>query len=484
MTGRLLEGTPFGPYTIEGLIAAGGMGQVYAARHNVYGSTIALKVLHPTLHADEGWRARFNEEGLVGTQLKHPNVLSARELVHADGRIALVFDLVPGGQTLEKVVSREFRDGLDLVPALAVFLKILQGMDYLHGKGIVHGDLKPENVMIEGDFRRAMSWIPRVTDFGTVALIANPVEIDGRPAVVATPRYASPEHLYGVDQIEVRSDIYCLALILHFLLSGRHASNAQNVREAAERVMLPVPIVNLVEHPPVLIDMFKRATAIDPGERFETVRQLALAVRGVLNAVGAELALPDVAADLATEVDEEREKARQAANRTARQSSVSQLPTEPDPRIKTSERRPEAGHPDAAQAEPSSATIQLQGASSQRSPLGASFDEPEGESFGDLPPSVGDTTGDFVQVPPESAVSRNATPPPAQTRAVPLGRDGRTKTSAALDPRAAKPISEAARHQLSEPQTSGRSPALIGAVVAVIAIVSLLAALGLAALSR
>jgi serine/threonine protein kinase len=311
MSDRQADGTSFGPYIIEGLIAGGGMGQVYAARHSVFGSTVALKVLHPALHADEGWRARFNEEGLVGTQLKHPHVLSARELVHNDGRIALVVDLVPGGQTLEKVITREFRDGLPLVVGLQVFLKILQGIDYLHGKTIVHGDLKPENVMIEGDYRKAETWVPKVADFGTVALIANPVEIDGRPAVVATPRYASPEHLLGVDQIEVRSDIYALGLILHFLLTGRHASNAQSVREAADRVGLPVPIVNLVDQPEALIAVFKRATAIEPQERYGTVRELALAVRGILDAVGAELDVPDVAADLATEVDEERAKLKQ-----------------------------------------------------------------------------------------------------------------------------------------------------------------------------
>lgn len=330
MSERLTDGTVFGTYTIEGLIAGGGMGQVYAARHNIYGSAVALKVLHPALHADKGWQERFNEEGLVGTQLKHPHVLSARELVHNEGRIALVVDLVPGGQTLEKVIAREFRDGLALVPALQVFLKILQGMDYLHTKGIVHGDLKPENVMIEGDFRKPETWIPKVTDFGTVALIANPVEIDGRPAVVATPRYASPEHLYGVDRIVVRSDVYCLGLILHFLLSGRHASNAQNVREAAERVMLPVPIVNLVDQPEVLVEVFKRSTSLDMDDRFPTVRGLALAIRSVLDAIGAELDLPDVAADLATEVDEERAKQRTRLGRT----SASQAQTEADPRMK------------------------------------------------------------------------------------------------------------------------------------------------------
>ena len=141
MSERLADGTTFGSYTVQGIIAGGGMGQVYAASHEVYGSTVALKVLHASLHSDEGWRHRFNEEGLVGTQLKHPHVLSARELVEDRGRIALVIDLVPGGQTLEKVIAREFPQGLSIAQTAQVFLGIVQGIDYLHGKGIVHGDL-------------------------------------------------------------------------------------------------------------------------------------------------------------------------------------------------------------------------------------------------------------------------------------------------------------------------------------------------------
>ena len=100
------------------------------------------------------------------------------------------------------------------------------------------------------------------------------------------PRYASPEHLLGVDKIEPVSDIYCLGLILHFLLTGRHASNAQTVREAAERVMLPVPIVNLVDQPESLIAVFQKSTTRDPDERIPSCRELALALRQVLDEVG------------------------------------------------------------------------------------------------------------------------------------------------------------------------------------------------------
>jgi eukaryotic-like serine/threonine-protein kinase len=230
---------------VEGLVASGGMGQVYAARHEVYGSVCALKVLHRRLHEDEGWRKRFNAEGLIGTQLKHPHVLSAREMVEHDGRVAIVMDLVKGGQTLEKIIGRDHQRGMPLTDALTLFLGIVQGIDYLHDKEIIHGDLKPENVLIEGDPRKPSAWFPKVTDFGTVGLVAHPVIIDGRAAVVATPRYASPEHMRGVDQLEVRSDVYCLGLLLHYLVTGQHCSNARTVREAAAFVLDDIPLVGV-----------------------------------------------------------------------------------------------------------------------------------------------------------------------------------------------------------------------------------------------
>jgi len=302
---RLGVGFQFGTYTVQGLIGRGGMGQVYAAKDSIYGNTVALKVLHPELHSDDGWRSRFNEEGLVGTRLKHPHVLSARELVENDGRIALVLDLVQGGQTVEKIIHREFKQGLPLAAALDLFLKILQGIDYLHEKHVVHGDIKPENIMINGSAREPDKWVPLVTDFGTVALIANPVQIEGRPAVVATPRYASPEHLLGVDRIEVRSDVYCLGLILHFLVTGKHTSNARNIREAVSRVVADVPTDALRSQPESLVTVFAKATSRSPLRRYANVREFALAIRDVLDELGIQLGLEDVQSEFATEIENE-----------------------------------------------------------------------------------------------------------------------------------------------------------------------------------
>ncbi|MFT4625059.1 MAG: serine/threonine protein kinase [Myxococcota bacterium] len=326
----LSGGDAFGDYTIEGLIATGGMGAVYAARNRVYGTAVALKVLHERFHRDPDWQRRFNHEGVVGERLKHPHILSARELVVHDDRVALVLDLVRGGQTLGKVVARDWPQGLPPDAGLLVFRAVVEGVEYLHGKGVVHGDLKPANILLEGPLREPARWTPRVTDFGTVGLIADPVVIDGQIAVVATPQYATPEHMWGVDRIEPRSDIFALGLLLHFLLTGRHASPARSTQEALTVLEKPLSLTGMVDQRQEVRDLAVRCLALDPADRPQTCRELALEVRTLLDALGVRLEVEDLDAELATEVDEDRAAWRRQKGRP---DAVPQLspPTAYDP---------------------------------------------------------------------------------------------------------------------------------------------------------
>ena len=173
--------------------------------------------------------------------------------------------------------------------------------------------------------------MPRLTDFGTVALISDPVLIDGRPAVVATPRYASPEHLWGVDHLEVRSDIYCLGLLLHFLLTARHASTAGSVPEASEVVRSPLSVMNIIDQPEAVLELFRRCTSVDPDQRFASCDALGMAVRDVLEGLGITLKLDDIKADLATEIMEEQAEQQKAHQRRAKGlPSLEAEPIEPD----------------------------------------------------------------------------------------------------------------------------------------------------------
>jgi serine/threonine protein kinase len=278
------------------------MGDVYVVRHAVYGSTAALKVLHAELTDDPDWRLRFDEEALVGQRLKHPYVVAARELVVCDRRVGLVMDLVPGARSLARMIETGHRGGLPTELALRLFLSIVEAVEYAHDHGVVHGDLKPENILIDGDLREPGAWTPRVCDFGTVALIAKPVLLEGRPAVVASPRYASPEHLLGVSELRMSSDLFALGLVLSFILTGRHLSPARSVEEAAVWLSGDGGVVDLVDLPATVRALVGACTARDPAARPASIRDLALRVRRSLDDLGCNVVLEDVGADVATEL--------------------------------------------------------------------------------------------------------------------------------------------------------------------------------------
>lgn len=292
-------GSVFGQYAVKTFIAGGGIGQVYAATHTIYGSNVALKVLHPDLYRNAAWRERLSDEGVIGKGLKHPNVLTTREIVEHDGRMALVLDLARGASTLHRVIRREFSTGMPTELALRLMLGVLQGVEYAHQQGVIHGDIKPENIMLQDLDRAQSEWSALVTDFGTASLIVNPVLVDGAVAVVASPRYASPEHLEGVDALIEASDIFSLGLLLHYLLTGAHASPAKNVDEALAYVQEPLEISKLIDQPRLVMSVFRRAVALKPEERYASCREMALGIRSVIDALGAEFE-DDIEADIPT----------------------------------------------------------------------------------------------------------------------------------------------------------------------------------------
>ena len=308
-------GSVFGQYVVKTFIAGGGIGQVYAATHAVYGSNVALKVLHPDLYRDAAWRERLSDEGVIGKGLKHPNVLTTREIVEHDGRMALVLDLARGASTLYRVIQREFSTGMPTELALRLMLGVLQGVEYAHQQAVIHGDIKPENIMLQDLNRTQSEWSALVTDFGTASLIVNPVLIDGAAAVVASPRYASPEHLEGVDALVEASDIFSLGLLLHYLLTGTHASPAKNVEEALAYVQEPLEIARLVDQPRLVMSVFSRAVALKPEERYASCREMALGIRAVIDALGAEFE-DDIEADIPTVImgDESEEVSLEQAD--------------------------------------------------------------------------------------------------------------------------------------------------------------------------
>ena len=173
-----------GRYTIEELVGSGGMSSVYRAHDEQLERDVALKVLHSSYLEDEDAVERFRREARSVAQLSHPNVVTIIDRGEEDGHQFIVFEYVPGN-TLKDYLAR--RGPLAPGEALSLAVEIGKGLAYAHRHGIVHRDVKPQNVVINGD------GLPKVTDFGIARSVDVEKGVTQTGTVVGTSDYIAPE---------------------------------------------------------------------------------------------------------------------------------------------------------------------------------------------------------------------------------------------------------------------------------------------------
>ena len=251
-----------GRYSIERELGRGGMGIVLLARDVALDRPVAIKLLPPHLAANPGDRDRFLKEARTAAGLSHPNIVPIH-LVEARGEQVFFVMGYVDGETLRERVER---DGL-LTPRLA--MKLLQevawALAYAHQRGVIHRDVKPDNIMIERATDRAL-----VTDFG-IALGLRDANSPGDP-VVGTARYMSPEQACG-EPVDARSDLYSLGATFFFALTGRAPFEASNLPAIlAKQVAEPAPLVQVIrpEVPAKLAAVIDRCLKKPPAARFQT----------------------------------------------------------------------------------------------------------------------------------------------------------------------------------------------------------------------
>ena len=239
LVGRTLAGK----YRVEELVSEGGMGAVYRGTHILMDKTVALKVLHPALAADNIIVARFSREARAASRISHPHAISVTDFGESeDGIVFLVMEFLHG-RTLKEVVKST--GPLPLTRVVEIMRQICGALEAAHAENVVHRDLKSENIMLldvaEGD------WV-KVLDFG-IAKIQEPAGQDaGLTApdlIIGTPQYMSPEQCSQTSEIDARSDIYSLGVILYELLAGHVPFSG----ESPTAVMLK----HLQEAPPDLL---------------------------------------------------------------------------------------------------------------------------------------------------------------------------------------------------------------------------------------
>ena len=261
-----------GRYTLERELGRGGMATVWLARDLKHHRAVALKVLRPELAQALG-PERFLREIELTTRLHHPRLIPLLESDEAAGQLFYVMPCV-SGESLRDRLRRETQ--LSLADALRITLEVAEALSYAHGEGVVHRDVKPENILLEDG--HAM-----VTDLGLAKALteAGGKKLTDTGITVGTPAYMSPEQGAGSRELDQRSDLYSLATVLYEMLAGDPPFAGVNGRAVlARKAADPVPRLRTVrpDVPPPLEQVIASALARAPADRFATVEEFAAAL--------------------------------------------------------------------------------------------------------------------------------------------------------------------------------------------------------------
>ncbi len=272
----LAAGARLGPYEIVGLLGAGGMGEVYRARDPRLAREVAIKVLPEALHSQEQV-VRFKREAQAVGTLNDPHIVAVFDAGTHEGTPYVVSELL-NGQTL-----RELMHAGPLRPRKAIeyAIQIALGLAAAHEQGVFHRDLKPGNIFVTRDGQ------VKLVDFGLAKFGARPPEIDGRlttetgpitgpDAILGTAGYAAPEQIRG-DPSDHRADIFSFGCTLHEMLSGNQAFHGSSTIEILTAILRddPSPLPATLNLPAGLDRVVRRCIEKNPGERFQSARDLA-----------------------------------------------------------------------------------------------------------------------------------------------------------------------------------------------------------------
>ena len=272
----LLGQTLAGKYRIEERLSGGGMGTVYRGTHVLMDKTVAIKVLRPSLAADEKIVARFSREARAASKISHPHAISVTDFGEAENGVVFLVMEYLNGQTLKDIIRSE--GPMSLPRAVEILRQVGGALDAAHAEGVVHRDLKSDNIMLLSSSGTDYS---KVLDFGIAKIIEPEGTYDpGLTApelVIGTPQYMSPEQCSQSPDIDARSDIYSLGVILYEMLVGHVPfTGASPTAIMLKHLQEPAPSV-LTERddvPESVGRVVARAMEKRPEDRYNTVGEL------------------------------------------------------------------------------------------------------------------------------------------------------------------------------------------------------------------
>src|SRR5689334_14126389 len=278
--------TRLGPYELLAMIGAGGMGEVYRARDTRLGREVAVKVLPEALSLDTDRLRRFEQEARAAGMLHHPNILVIYDIGTQNGLPYLVSELLHG----ETLRQRQKGTALGARKAIDYALQMARGLAAAHQRGLVHRDLKPDNLFLTND------GLLKILDFGLAKLMepADPSEKTSAPTVavatdpgvvMGTPGYMSPEQVRG-QPTDHRTDIFSFGLILYELLSGQRAFQG-SAPEAMTAILNNDPAELPEAVPPGVRQVVAHCLEKEPSKRFQSARDLSFALSALSQSSGA-----------------------------------------------------------------------------------------------------------------------------------------------------------------------------------------------------
>ncbi len=282
-----LVGQTLGRYRITSLLGQGGMGAVYKGYDETLKRDVAIKVMNPQMARQGNFQDRFIQEARTVARLSHPGIVQVYDFGQDKSQLFIVMEFLPGTNLGQKIKDlRGKGQWINLDEGVHIIEQVAKALDYAHRRGVLHRDMKPDNIMLRQEPSDNLPYRPVIMDMGLAKLAEGGVETQVG-TTMGTPQYMSPEQALG-KTVGAASDIYSIGVILFELCTGRVPFPARNLTEAVKfhtQQPPPAPRSIKADLPPAVEQVILKALQKDPAQRYPTAGDMAEALESALPSI-------------------------------------------------------------------------------------------------------------------------------------------------------------------------------------------------------